>query len=250
MQLFIAEKPSLARAIAQVLPLPYRRYHDYLQCGDSTVVAWCAGHILEPVMPEAYDAKFARWTLEDLPIVPEEWKLRVSVPGLLRTLKSLLPRATRVVNAGDPDREGQLLIDEVLDFLAYKGPVDRILIRDTSTQRRREVEGVELRWTVSNKATSIRAIEMGLGWAWAPEETVREELREGKLKELPLREGEERAAEVYMALSDPEFPDRDTVRLAEIIMAHTAKCTAHLPVTKGRTPPPSAARPRKKRPAP
>jgi DNA-binding transcriptional LysR family regulator len=124
----------------------------------------------------------------------------------------------------------------------------RILIRDTSTQRRREVAGVELRWTVSNKATSIRAIEMGLGWAWVPEETVREELGHGKLKELPLRESEERAAHVYMAFSDPEFPDRDTVRLSEIIKAHTAKCTGPMPIRKRRTPPRSEAAGKPRRP--
>ena len=132
MRLFIAEKPSLARAIAQALPLPHRRYREHLQCGDGNIVAWCAGHILEPVMPEHYDRRYARWTLEDLPIIPREWKLRASVPPLVSSIKMLLRGASRVVHAGDPDREGQLLVDEVLDFLGYAGPVDRILIRDTN----------------------------------------------------------------------------------------------------------------------
>jgi len=135
MRLFIAEKPSLARAIAQALPLPHRRYREHLQCGDGNIVAWCAGHILEPVMPEHYDRRYARWRLEDLPIVPREWKLRASVPPLVSSIKMLLRGASRVVHAGDPDREGQLLVDEVLDFLGYAGPVDRILIRDTNPMR-------------------------------------------------------------------------------------------------------------------
>jgi DNA topoisomerase III len=132
MRLFIAEKPSLARAIAQALPLPQRRYREHLQCGGGNVVAWCVGHILEPVMPEHYDRRYARWSLEDLPIVPTKWRLRATVPALLSSMKMLLRGASRVVHAGDPDREGQLLVDEVLDFLGYEGPVDRILIRDTN----------------------------------------------------------------------------------------------------------------------
>jgi DNA topoisomerase-3 len=144
MRLFIAEKPSLARAIAQVLPLPQRRYREHLECGEGNIVAWCVGHILEPVMPEQYDRRYARWSLDDLPIVPREWKLRASVPALVSSLKMLLRGASRVVHAGDPDREGQLLVDEVLDFLGYTGPVDRILIRDTNPEAvSRELAAIE-----------------------------------------------------------------------------------------------------------
>jgi DNA topoisomerase-3 len=143
MRLFIAEKPSLARAIAGVLPLPQRRYRDHFQCGDD-IVAWCVGHILEPVMPEQYDRKYAQWALDDLPIVPREWKLRASVPSVLSGIKMLLRGATRVVHAGDPDREGQLLVDEVLDFLGYTGPVDRLLINDTNPDAvRRQLAAIE-----------------------------------------------------------------------------------------------------------
>ncbi len=141
MRLFIAEKPSLARAIAAALPLPQRRYREHIQCGQGDVVAWCAGHILEPVMPEHYDRKYARWDLGDLPIVPGDWRLRASNPTLLSSLKMLLRGASRVVHAGDPDREGQLLVDEVLDFLGYKGPVDRVLIRDLSPDAVRRAFG-------------------------------------------------------------------------------------------------------------
>lgn len=95
----------------------------------------------------------------------------------------------------------------------------RIFIRDTSTQRQVEVAGVELRWTVSHKATSIRAVAMGLGFAWLPEETIRPELAGGTLKPLPLDEGSERIAQLYLSFSDPEFPGRDAARLAGIIRA-------------------------------
>jgi DNA-binding transcriptional LysR family regulator len=93
----------------------------------------------------------------------------------------------------------------------------RIFIRDTGTQRKAEVSGVERRWTVSNKATSIRALAMGLGYAWLPEDTIRGELNEGKLKVLPMKDGGSFEAQLYLALSDPEFPGRDVERLAGII---------------------------------
>jgi DNA topoisomerase-3 len=130
MRLFLAEKPSLARAIADVLPGPQQRRDGYIQCGGGDVVAWCAGHILELATPDSYDPGLKQWRLEPLPIVPDRWKLTVSAPDLLKTIRGLLPRASRVVHAGDPDREGQLLIDEVLEFLGYRGPVDRLLISD------------------------------------------------------------------------------------------------------------------------
>ncbi len=104
----------------------------------------------------------------------------------------------------------------------------RIFIRDTSTQRQREVQGVELRWTVSNKATSIRAVTMGLGFAWLPEDWIGDELRAGTLKPLPLKSGAERRGELYLAIADPDFPGRDVARLAEIIRTQTAeRCRAH-----------------------
>jgi DNA-binding transcriptional LysR family regulator len=99
----------------------------------------------------------------------------------------------------------------------------RIFIRDTGTQRRREVEGVELRWTVSNKATSIRAVTMGLGFAFMPEEWIADELAAGKLKRLPAKSGGQRSAELFLSLADPDFPSPDVARLADIIRTHTAQ---------------------------
>jgi DNA topoisomerase-3 len=132
MRLFIAEKPSLARAIAEALPGPHARAGDAIRCGSDDIVAWCAGHILETAAPDAYSPDFKTWRLEHLPILPTHWKLAVANGGLVKTIASLLKRADRVVHAGDPDREGQLLVDEVLHFLSYRGPVDRLLIIDLS----------------------------------------------------------------------------------------------------------------------
>jgi len=130
MRLFIAEKSSLARAIAEALPGPRQRRDGYIQCGADDVVAWCAGHLLALAAPDAYDPAFKQWRVEHLPIVPSEWRLAITAPDLLRTIKALLPKASRVVHAGDPDREGQLLVDEVLVFLGYRGPVERLLVSD------------------------------------------------------------------------------------------------------------------------
>ncbi|STM38720.1 DNA topoisomerase III [Escherichia coli] len=82
-------------------------------------VTWCIGHLLEQAQPDAYDSRYARWNLADLPIVPEKWQLqpRPSVTKQLNVIKRFLHEASEIVHAGDPDREGQLLVDEVLDYL-------------------------------------------------------------------------------------------------------------------------------------
>ncbi len=140
MRLFIAEKPSLARAIADVLPKPHRRGDGYIACGSQDVVTWCVGHLLEQAQPDAYNARYARWSLADLPIIPEKWLLmpRPSVSKQLNAIKKLLGEATEVIHAGDPDREGQLLVDEVLEYLALapekRQQVRRCLINDLNPQ--------------------------------------------------------------------------------------------------------------------
>jgi DNA-binding transcriptional LysR family regulator len=102
----------------------------------------------------------------------------------------------------------------------------RIFIRDTGSVRKSgRPDSGEVHWTVSNKATSIRAVAMGLGFAWLPEETIRDELAAGLLKALPLKEGAEAFVPLYLMFADPEFPGRDAERLATIIRAKTkAEC--------------------------
>ncbi|WP_130835159.1 DNA topoisomerase III [[Erwinia] mediterraneensis] len=140
MRLFIAEKPSLGRAIADVLPKPHRRGEGYIACGDDQVVTWCVGHLLEQAQPDSYDSRYARWSLADLPIIPDKWRLqpRPSVAKQLKVIEGLLKKASEIVHAGDPDREGQLLVDEVLDYLqlpaAKREKVQRCLINDLNPQ--------------------------------------------------------------------------------------------------------------------
>jgi DNA-binding transcriptional LysR family regulator len=99
----------------------------------------------------------------------------------------------------------------------------RILLRDTSLQRKSDVKGIELRWTVSDKATSIRAVSMGLGVAWMPEDTIARELADGTLKVLPMEGDAARSAVLYLTHADPEYPGRDALRLAGIIRARVAE---------------------------
>src|SRR5262245_13454443 len=93
-----------------------------------------------------------------------------------------------------------------------------LVIRDSSASRARAGGWLnETRWTVSHKATSIRAAVMGLGFAWYPADSIREELAAGSLKPLPLREGAERTASLYLMFADREAAGPGTLRLAELI---------------------------------
>ncbi|GAL34593.1 DNA topoisomerase III [Vibrio maritimus] len=92
--------------------------------------------MLEQVEPDAYDERYKKWNLADLPIVPDQWQLRPrkSASKQLTAVKKLLKTATQIVNAGDPDREGQLLVDEVIDYCkvpkSKKETAQRLLISD------------------------------------------------------------------------------------------------------------------------
>ncbi|WP_226684079.1 DNA topoisomerase III [Shewanella indica] len=140
MILYIAEKPSLGRAIAEVLPKPHRKHEGYIELGNGDCVSWCIGHLLEQAEPDAYDPAYKSWQLEHLPIVPSDWQVKpkASSRGQLSVLRKLVKQASELVNAGDPDREGQLLVDEVIAHLGVKGDklaaVKRLLISDLNPQ--------------------------------------------------------------------------------------------------------------------
>ena len=131
MRLFIAEKPSMAREISKCLPVNknIQKRNGYFIQGDD-VVTWVVGHVLHQAEPGDYDDKYIRWRPQDLPIVPTEWKLLItdSSRQQFETVKELIGKADIIVNAGDPDREGQLLVDEVLYFVGNTKPVQRILL--------------------------------------------------------------------------------------------------------------------------
>ncbi len=118
----------MAREIASCLANP-QADRGFIKTADG-VVTWLVGHVLRQVAPESYDAKYKFWRAEDLPIVPKKWKLEVDpkVADQFNVVKKLIAQADEIIHAGDPDREGQLLVDEVLDFVGNKKPVRRILL--------------------------------------------------------------------------------------------------------------------------
>ena len=136
MKLYIAEKPSVARAIAQAIGTLDTKQKGQIVCENDTVVTWCFGHMYHLAEPDDYTGKDVPvssktgkklWRWEELPILPVEWKYKAtdSCKEQLHVIKDLLKKAETVVNAGDPDREGQLLVDEVLEEAKYKGEVLR-----------------------------------------------------------------------------------------------------------------------------
>lgn len=111
-----------------------------------------------------------------------------------------------------------------------------LVIRETGSRRDKETSVItHQRWTVSNKATSIRAATLGLGFAWYPEDNIREELSTGQLKILPLREGAARHVTMYLILADPDAAGPGARRLAEIIKARVKESCARAgdPVAAG-----------------
>lgn len=140
MILVIAEKPSLGRDIAGALPgNADNGSREYIKKGDY-VVTWVFGHMLTLKEPEDYDAAYRKWSLDELPIYFENWGLKIGADTKgfetkehrVELIGSLLEQSDMVIHAGDPDEEGQLLIDELLDWFKYTKPVKRLNTSDTT----------------------------------------------------------------------------------------------------------------------
>ncbi|MGY1920599.1 DNA topoisomerase III [Pseudomonas tolaasii] len=126
MQLYLCEKPSQAKDIAAVLGASRRG--DGCWLGNGVTVTWCIGHLLETAPPDAYDAKYKRWVLADLPIVPEKWKMLVKpkTASQYKAVKRLLGEAQELVIATDADREGEMIARELVEHCRYRGPIQRL----------------------------------------------------------------------------------------------------------------------------
>lgn len=126
MQLYLCEKPSQARDIARVLNAT-RKGNGYLQ-SPSVTVTWCFGHLLEMAVPEDYDPRLKQWKPETLPIIPQQWELKIRPDARkqLRIIEQLLKRVTSVVIATDADREGETIAREILGYCRWDGPVQRL----------------------------------------------------------------------------------------------------------------------------
>lgn len=125
-ELYLCEKPSQGRDIAKALGVSQRN-DGYLQ-GNGLLVSWCIGHLLEMIPPDGYDSRYKRWSLNDLPILPENWRLEAkkSTRKQLMVIKRLLKQCHSVVIATDADREGETIAREVLDYLKYRGTTRRL----------------------------------------------------------------------------------------------------------------------------
>ncbi|MBF0459784.1 MAG: DNA topoisomerase 3 [Magnetococcales bacterium] len=124
--LYLCEKPSQARDIAQILGATAKR-EGYLEGADCRVT-WCLGHLLEMVMPDAYRPEWKNWQMDALPIIPAHWQLAVrqTVAKQFAVIKRLLPQARQVIIATDADREGETIGREVLTQCGYRGQVARL----------------------------------------------------------------------------------------------------------------------------
>ena len=135
MKLVIAEKPQLAQVISDALGIVARK-DGYFECQNDYVVTYAVGHILGLKMPEEINESYKEWKIDDLPLKvrPIPMKILPRSAKQFKIIESLLRKADLVINAGDPDDEGQLLIDEILDFCRYKGDVQRVLIDDLNKE--------------------------------------------------------------------------------------------------------------------
>lgn len=128
--LVIAEKPSVAQSYAKNLSA-YKREDGYLE-GESCIVSWCLGHLAEYAQPEEYDPKYEKWQFDDLPILPEVWKLKVSKDKKKQfdVLKGLMNRSDveYLVNGCDAGREGELIFQRVYNLAGCRKPVKRLWI--------------------------------------------------------------------------------------------------------------------------
>lgn len=136
MIVYIAEKPSVGRAVAAVLPKPHQQDEGFITVANGDVVTWCVGHLLEQAEPEVYNPEYKKWRKEHLPIIPTQWQhqVKAATRKQLTVVKKLIKQADVLVNMGDPDRVGQILVDEVINYSgvskAKRMAAQRCLISD------------------------------------------------------------------------------------------------------------------------
>src|SRR6201988_4736842 len=128
--LIIAEKPSVGRDLTRALPGQFTKHEGYLE-SDAHVVTWAVGHLVQLAEPDKYDAKYKKWRMADLPIVPDRFKLvvrdersRKQMAVITRMLKR--DDVDEVINACDAGREGELIFAWTYEKAAAKKPVQRL----------------------------------------------------------------------------------------------------------------------------
>ena len=139
-KLIVAEKPSVAMSYAKVLGAT-RRQDGYLE-GNGYLVSWCVGHLVELAPPNIYDAKYVKWSIADLPILPQKWQYLVSAStkkqfGILQKLMNR-PDVDSIVNSCDSGREGELIFRLVYQQAGCKKPVSRLWLSSMEENAIRE----------------------------------------------------------------------------------------------------------------
>ena len=126
MRVYLCEKPSQGKDIARIVGAKQRGNGCYN--GPGIVVTWCIGHLIEAAPPEAYGEQYKRWSIEQLPIIPERWRVepKETTAMQFKTVKQLVGQAAELVIATDADREGEMIAREILDLCGYRGPIQRL----------------------------------------------------------------------------------------------------------------------------
>jgi DNA topoisomerase III len=135
--LVIAEKPSVGRDLARVLPGPFAKQEGWLE-GPDYVVTWAVGHLVQLAEPDEYDAKYKRWRMPDLPIVPSKFKLVVRDERSRKQMSVVTAQLGRedvaqVINACDAGREGELIFAYLYEKAKAKKPVQRLWLNSMTT---------------------------------------------------------------------------------------------------------------------
>ncbi|AKQ53919.1 DNA topoisomerase III [Bordetella hinzii] len=126
MRVFLCEKPSQGKDIARVLGAGQRGNGCY--SGAGVVVTWCIGHLVEAVPPEGYGEQYKRWAIEQLPILPERWRVepKAATAAQFKVVQQFVAKASELVIATDADREGEMIAREIIDLCGYRGPIQRL----------------------------------------------------------------------------------------------------------------------------
>ena len=131
MQLVLTEKPSVAQSIAKVICHNAKRNDGYIE-DRNYLVTWCVGHLVELASPQEYDDKYRRWSLDTLPVIPEEWKylIKPETKKQFNTIKTLMGRkdVESVICATDAGREGELIFRLVYEQAQCRKPMKRLWI--------------------------------------------------------------------------------------------------------------------------
>jgi DNA topoisomerase III len=140
--LVIAEKPSVGRDLARVLPGPFAKQEGWLE-GPEHVVSWAVGHLVQLADPDEYDAKYKRWRMGDLPIVPDKFKLVVRDERSRKQMSVVTAQLGRedvseVVNACDAGREGELIFAYLYEKAKSKKPVRRLWLNSMTNAAMKE----------------------------------------------------------------------------------------------------------------